>query len=146
MIDHSEFLEQHSAYLASPQWHERRDAVLARDRGRCQARLEVCTSGAQQVHHLSYRHWRNEPLFELIAVCSACHDEITRMDRGATLDDILVGRRAKAQAAARQELERLKELLARHGDALDDPSRALAYRNIAATVDDIERRLAEASV
>lgn len=143
MIEHGQFLEQHSAYLATPAWRDRREAVLERDGGRCKARLEVCTGGAQQIHHLSYRHWRNEPLFDLIAVCSACHDEITRMDRGATFEDILATRHANDQAALREELVRLKALLARHGDALDDPSRALAYRNIAATVDDIERTLAD---
>jgi hypothetical protein len=33
------------------------------------------------VHHTSYRHWRHEPLFELVGVCTECHTEITWMDR-----------------------------------------------------------------
>lgn len=73
----------HDEYLATPNWRARRDAVLLRDylRGGCQARLATCTVRAEEVHHLTYRHWRNEPLFELIAVCRPCHQELTRMDR-----------------------------------------------------------------
>jgi hypothetical protein len=41
----------------------------------------VCRGRASQVHHLTYKHLRNEPLFELISVCVPCHDAITAMDR-----------------------------------------------------------------
>lgn len=71
----------HAEYLRTDRWHFRRAAVLARDRGICQAQLMVCTGRADQVHHLSYQHWRNEPLFDLVAVCVRCHEELTRMDR-----------------------------------------------------------------
>ena len=52
-----------------------------RDDGKCKAILSGCLRSANQVHHLSYQHVGNEPLFELISVCSACHDKITAMDR-----------------------------------------------------------------
>jgi 5-methylcytosine-specific restriction endonuclease McrA len=77
-----EWIEQHNRYLASTAWGERRVAVLQRDKYQCQARLDRCDRKATQVHHLSYRHWRNEPLFDLISVCWQCHEEITRMERG----------------------------------------------------------------
>jgi hypothetical protein len=38
--------------------------VLARDERRCQARLDGCSILCTQVHHLSYKHQFNEPLFE----------------------------------------------------------------------------------
>lgn len=82
----AEWLEQHARYLASAAWEERRSAVLQRDKYQCQARLERCTQKATQVHHLSYRHWRNEPLFDLASVCWVCHEEITRMDRGKLVE------------------------------------------------------------
>jgi len=78
----AEWLAAHARYLESTAWDERRSAVLQRDKFQCQARLDRCTSKATQVHHLSYRHWRNEPLFDLISVCERCHQEITRMERG----------------------------------------------------------------
>jgi 5-methylcytosine-specific restriction endonuclease McrA len=77
-----EWLAEHEKYLASDAWAERRAAALLRDKGQCQAQLDGCTGRASQVHHLTYRHWRNEPLFDLASVCTRCHDQITRMDRG----------------------------------------------------------------
>jgi len=78
----AEWLQEHDRYLASDAWSERRAAVLQRDKYQCQARLDRCTQKAVQAHHLTYRHWRNEPLFDLISVCWVCHQEITRMERG----------------------------------------------------------------
>lgn len=68
----------HGDYLRSPEWRAKRDAVLRRDGYMCQACLQ---NQAVQVHHKTYRHWGNEPLFDLVAVCEICHDEITKMDR-----------------------------------------------------------------
>lgn len=76
------WLAEHDRYLASTAWGLRRAAALQRDKYQCQAKLDRCTRKATQVHHLTYRHWRNEPLFDLASVCSLCHEEITRMERG----------------------------------------------------------------
>jgi hypothetical protein len=70
---------KYNTYLASPEWRRKRDAVLKRDDGVCQA----CTvRQAGQVHHLTYKHVFDEPLFDLVAVCYQCHEKITKMDRG----------------------------------------------------------------
>lgn len=63
----------HSEYLKSIKWKLKRNAVLKRDNYKCQACL---TQEATQVHHLTYERWRNEPLFDLISVCSECHKKI----------------------------------------------------------------------
>lgn len=68
-------------YYASEKWAAKRYLVLMRDRWKCTARLPICTDLATQVHHLSYDHFGNEPLFELRSICEECHREITRMDR-----------------------------------------------------------------
>ena len=68
---------KHNAYLRSPEWAERRQKVLRRDYI-CQACLQ---NPATQAHHLTYDHWGHEPLYDLVAVCKPCHDEITKMDR-----------------------------------------------------------------
>lgn len=73
---------EHSAYLRTSLWMRRRDYVFARDNNRCQAFLPGCTRRAEQIHHLTYAHWKNEPLFDLISLCTACHEQITAMDRG----------------------------------------------------------------
>lgn len=72
---------EHDAYLNSDEWRRRRRERLAMDDGQCQARLPGCKRTASDVHHLTYAHWRNEPLFDLISVCRPCHEQITQMDR-----------------------------------------------------------------
>jgi|HubBroStandDraft_4_1064222.scaffolds.fasta_scaffold00042_18 hypothetical protein len=81
-----DFWRWYTLYLESPTWAEKRGAVLARDRERCQACL---VERATQAHHLTYRHIGREPLFELTAVCEPCHTLITAMDRGQNRDDTL---------------------------------------------------------
>ena len=79
----SRWFQEHDEYLGSPDWRWRREAVLQRDDFLCQARLHGCKSRAVEVHHIHYKHWQNEPLFELVAVCSWSHGRITQMDRDA---------------------------------------------------------------
>lgn len=73
-----EWFDKHNKYLTSMEWTEKRDEVLRRDEYLCQACLK---RKATQVHHVSYRHWQNEPLYELISVCESCHESITELDR-----------------------------------------------------------------
>ena len=97
-MDHAEFLQLHGEYLTTPAWQERRRAVLKRDHGQCQAALDVCSGRAEQVHHLTYRHWRNEPLFDLVAVCWLCHQKLTALDRGDEPVSVETVRQARAEA------------------------------------------------
>lgn len=65
----------YSDYLRSGTWARRRQAVIKRAGGVC----EACGSEkAEQVHHLTYQNVGREPLFELVAVCRACHEQIER--------------------------------------------------------------------
>lgn len=68
---------QYNEYLQSEQWAQKRVKVLQRDKT-CRACLGW---PASEVHHLTYAHAFNEPLFDLVGVCSLCHDAITAMDR-----------------------------------------------------------------
>lgn len=72
------WFDKHNEYLNSMEWKEKRDEVLNRDGHLCQACLK---RKATQVHHINYKHWGNEPLFDLISVCDSCHEAITEMDR-----------------------------------------------------------------
>lgn len=66
----SAWWREYDAYLKTPAWQRKRAAVLIRACGRC----EGCGfRQATQVHHLTYAHVGNELLFELVAVCDACH-------------------------------------------------------------------------
>lgn len=76
--EHQEWLSDHNEYMKSEKWLKKREKVLQRDGGICQACLH---RKATQVHHLSYAHWKNEPLFELTSVCDVCHQFITLLDR-----------------------------------------------------------------
>ncbi len=73
-----EWLNAYKQYLASPQWRAKRAAVMKRAGGVC----EGCRSArATQVHHLNYDHAGHvfdggEFLWELVAICDACHNRI----------------------------------------------------------------------
>lgn len=71
------FKNHYEPYLRSNEWHQKRLKVFNRDKNLCQACLE---NRATQVHHLTYKHVFNEPLFELVSICKPCHDKITELD------------------------------------------------------------------
>lgn len=73
-----EWRANYDRVIASPEWAKRRRVVLRRDGNICQACLE---ERATEVHHKTYAHLGNEPLFDLVAVCRPCHESITEMDR-----------------------------------------------------------------
>lgn len=75
---HANNLEELNKYYNSDKWKIKREYVLKRDKYICQACL---TNKATQVHHLSYMHVTNEPLFELVSICKRCHDKLTELDR-----------------------------------------------------------------
>jgi hypothetical protein len=78
---HNEYIEQarikkdnwfkeHSEYLQTSKWKAIRQKVFIRDNFICQGCLEA---PATEVHHLTYDHWKDELMFELISVCYNCH-------------------------------------------------------------------------
>lgn len=67
---HIESQQEYQEYLKTPQWYEKRNAVMKRDNYVCQGCLR---RRATQVHHLTYAHKYNELLFELVAICDHCH-------------------------------------------------------------------------
>lgn len=71
---------KYNAYLRTPEWRERRRKVFARAGGICECCLE---RAADQVHHTTYQHVGNEPLWELRAICEPCHEALTERDREA---------------------------------------------------------------
>lgn len=72
---------EYNQYLNSDKWRGKRGKVLARDGYKCQAAMHRCIGKATHVHHLTYDHVFNEPLFDLISVCEMCHHQITELDR-----------------------------------------------------------------
>lgn len=68
----------YNEYLRSDKWRDKRARVLERDARICQACLK---RSATQVHHKTYDHVFDEPLFDLISICDVCHDALTQMDR-----------------------------------------------------------------
>lgn len=60
-------------YLETEEWKKRRGLVLVRDQGRCQACFQA---PATEVHHLTYDRIFKEPLFDLVAVCRPCHEQL----------------------------------------------------------------------
>ena len=64
------WFQEHNEYLQTDQWKAIRLKVLKRDNNLCQGCLEAT---ATEVHHLSYAHWKNELMFELLSVCYDCH-------------------------------------------------------------------------
>jgi hypothetical protein len=73
----SAFWRKYDKYLATPEWAAKRARVLKRAGGICEGCLE---QPATQVHHLTYRHWPNEFMFELVAICKGCHERLHAAD------------------------------------------------------------------
>lgn len=79
---------RYAAYLQSPQWRYRRSLRLTLDNHQCQARLNECAGRANEVHHLTYAHIGNEPLFDLVSVCSSCHRQISEKEGRLRNEDV----------------------------------------------------------
>lgn len=74
--DRPDFWDQYTPYLKSQRWHAMRNLVLKRDENLCQSCL---SRKATQVHHLSYRLFKQlgySAAFELVAICHECHSKI----------------------------------------------------------------------
>jgi len=71
---------KYRAYLASPAWKEKRKLVLERDGFRCTAKLEDgsrCLAKTKlEIHHLRYTHIFDEPLDDLVTLCSFHHRKV----------------------------------------------------------------------
>lgn len=61
----------YNAYLESSDWEYKRRRVMQRANGICEGCRD---NAASQVHHLTYAHVGNEFLFELVAICTECHE------------------------------------------------------------------------
>lgn len=68
-----EWWSEYSKYLNSQKWLDKRRRVFERDNYTCQACLK---RPAEHCHHLTYDRVFNEPLFDLISVCTQCHIEL----------------------------------------------------------------------
>lgn len=78
MAEKDAWHEKYNEYLGSQRWAEKRQRVLERDGGICQA----CRKRpATEVHHLTYDHVFNEPLFDLVSICRICHRALTDRDK-----------------------------------------------------------------
>lgn len=68
--EREEWWDDYDAYLNTPEWHEKREKALARDRYLCQGCLE---RQAVHVHHLTYQRLFNELVCDLVSLCVDCH-------------------------------------------------------------------------
>ena len=63
----------YKSYMKSDVWREKSERVITRARLVC----EACgIRAATQAHHLDYDHVGEEPLYDLVAVCKECHEQI----------------------------------------------------------------------
>lgn len=65
--------EKYESHMRSEKWQDLRRRVLKRAGGICEGCGE---RKAVQVHHLTYERLGDEMLFDLVAVCLACHEKI----------------------------------------------------------------------
>jgi 5-methylcytosine-specific restriction endonuclease McrA len=61
---------EYNLYLKSKEWRDKRKDVLARDGDRC---IFCFSDNDLHVHHLTYENFKNEPLSDLVTLCSVCH-------------------------------------------------------------------------
>ena len=67
------FQLNYDSYIRSPKWQKKRLLILKRCGGLCEGCME---NNAKEVHHLTYKHFGDELLFELVALCQTCHGRI----------------------------------------------------------------------
>lgn len=70
----------YAEYLQSEGWRRKRAKRLAKDGHECQAGLDGCLIRATEVHHLTYDHYGDEPLFDLVSLCAPCHRRLSVME------------------------------------------------------------------
>jgi len=63
---------EYLAYRRTPEWQIKRARILRRANGICEGCLDA---KAAVVHHLTYTHMGDELLFQLVALCTACHEK-----------------------------------------------------------------------
>lgn len=65
-------------YMESRVWKDKRALVFQRANDICECcRLEP----AEMCHHLHYKHVGAEPLWDLVAICGSCHDDLHRRNQ-----------------------------------------------------------------
>lgn len=69
----AEFFKEHDEYLKSLDWKKRRFLVMKRAGNMCEGCREA---PATEVHHLTYENWKEEFLWELVAICHDCHERL----------------------------------------------------------------------
>lgn len=65
--------EDYTNFLNSPEWKTLRLRVLERDKYICQLQYRDCQHNAVQVHHITYKNWRQMHPQDLTSVCLHCH-------------------------------------------------------------------------
>ncbi len=71
---------EHREYILTPKWLEKRSAVIKRAGHHCEG-CGVYLGEKGQVHHLTYDHWKQEFLFELVYLCADCHAKMHGVKR-----------------------------------------------------------------
>ncbi len=69
----AEWWRRYDAYLLTPAWRLKRQAVMTRANNWCEG---CACRPATQVHHTTYAHVFDELLFQLVAVCDVCHRKL----------------------------------------------------------------------
>lgn len=71
-LESEEFRNWYGAYLLTPRWRAKRQAVIRRCKNTCEGCGKFPVS---EVHHLTYQHVGNEFLWELVGICEFCHTQ-----------------------------------------------------------------------
>lgn len=77
----SHLSDDYLAYLASPEWAERRERILARNGWACEWCMERL---ATDLHHLTYARFGHEWDADLLALCRPCHRRADALRAGFT--------------------------------------------------------------
>ncbi len=64
-------LNEYIEYLSSDKWKEIRKQIIYKYNGIC----DYCHNEGNDVHHLTYDNFRNEPLDDLVLLCRKCHEQ-----------------------------------------------------------------------
>lgn len=77
----SQYKKEYKDYINSSNWKQKRKLVIER----CGNKCEGCRlKNVEDVHHVTYKNFGDEFLFELLGLCKQCHLKIHKDDKKST--------------------------------------------------------------
>ena len=86
-VEETTFEQDYQKYIGSAAWKRLRDAKIKQVSGRCEKCNKSKWSVRLEVHHLDYKHFKQERLEDLQVLCPNCHSGADQERVEETVED-----------------------------------------------------------